>query len=429
MARIVLKTFGSFGDVHPYLALAIELQRRRHECVIATSEVYRQKITAEGVGFVPVRPDVGELLNQPELISKLWHPTKGTVYLLRDYLLPKVEQGYEDLKDVCEEADLLLTHGASYAGPVVAAALQMRWMSVALQPAIFFSTYDPMVIAAAPWARHLYPLGRWVFASMMRFANWETRRWAKPVYDLRKRLKIDNDWNPVMDGQFSPFGTLTLFSSAFAGEQLDWPPNSKPTGFVFYDKRGEGFGLPPETATGISEGLRKFLLEGPPPVLFTLGSSAVTDPGTFYSESVAAAKQLGMRAVLLTGRQPLAAANAANLHIEEYASYSAVMPLVSAVVHQGGIGTVAQTLRAGKPMIVVPWSHDQPDNAYRLRRMGAARVIPRKHYAAHRAARELRTLLQPGTPYAVNAARVAAAIKTEDGLTAACKRIERILKN
>ena len=140
MARIVLNTFGSFGDLHPYLALAIELQRRGHECVVATAEIYRQKVTGEGVGFAQVRPNVGELLNEPELIEKLWHPTRGTFYLLRDYLLPQVENSFTDLDRACVNADFLLTHAAAYAGPIVAAVRKIPWMSVSLQPAIFFST-------------------------------------------------------------------------------------------------------------------------------------------------------------------------------------------------------------------------------------------------------------------------------------------------
>lgn len=428
VGRVVLNTFGSFGDVHPYLAIAIELQRRGHECILATAEFYREKVTAEGVRFAAVRPNVGELLSEPQLISKLWHPTSGTKYLLRDYLLPKVDQAFEDLYGICRDTDLLLTHAAGYAGPVVAAALKLKWLSVALQPAIFFSTHDPAVVAAAPWTRHLYSLGRWPLAAMLTWANSETRRWAKPVFALRDRLGLDNESNPVMEGAFSPLGTLTLFSKAFAQEQPDWPRNAKPTGFVFYDKRGEGFGLPAEDGSGMSAELREFLSAGSPPVLFTLGSSAVMHPGNFYSASIEAARGLNVRAVLLTGRQTSPPAGSGTVYVEEYASYSAIMPHVSGVVHQGGIGTVAQVLRAGKPMLVVPWAHDQPDNGYRLQRMGVARVLPRKRYSGSAAARELSALLSGGR-FRQRANELAASINREDGLEAACDRIENVLKS
>jgi UDP:flavonoid glycosyltransferase YjiC (YdhE family) len=427
VARIVLNTFGSFGDIHPYLAIAIELQRRGHSAVLATSEVYRAKVEAEGVQFAAVRPDVGELMGNTAFLKKLWHPKRGSVYLLRDYLLPAVKQGYDDLAPVCAGADLLLTHAAAYAGPVVAEKMQLRWLSIALQPAILFSVMDPPVVAAATWLRYLYKLGNWPFGLLMHGARWETRRWAKPVFELRRHLGLSTEVNPVLDGQFSPFGTLALFSPQFAAPQLDWPVNTQTTGFLFYDRRGEGFGLPPENPSGLSEGLKKFLDAGPAPLLFTLGSSAVMQPGTFYSESAMAAKALGMRAVMLVGKgENVSFQRDDSLHVEEYASYTALMPRCEAIVHQGGIGTVAQALRAGRPMLVVPWAHDQPDNAERLQRLGVARVQNRGSYTASSAAKHLRELTSNKT-YSHKAAALAKTISQEDGLTVACNAIEAAL--
>jgi UDP:flavonoid glycosyltransferase YjiC (YdhE family) len=199
--------------------------------------------------------------------------------------------------------------------------------------------------------------------------------------------------------------------------------NCLATGFLFYDRRGEGFGLPPEDPSGLSENLQAFLKAGDPPLLFTLGSSAVMQPGEFYRESVQAAKALGMRAVLLVGKGAAQLPPDGSVHIEEYASYAALMPQCAAIVHQGGIGTVAQALRAGKPMLVVPWAHDQPDNAERLRRMGVARVQERVRYTSANAANHLRELLSNPT-YRHKAAALAETIKQEDGLTVACDAIE-----
>ena len=145
VARIVLNTFGSFGDLHPYLAVAIGLKQRGHQAVIATSEVYRAKTQGEGLEFQPVRPDVGELLGNEEFIQRLWDPKRGTEYLIRDYIMPRVAQGFEDLSAVCKGADLLLTHAVGYAGPLVAESQKLSWLSIALQPAAFLSAYDPPV--------------------------------------------------------------------------------------------------------------------------------------------------------------------------------------------------------------------------------------------------------------------------------------------
>ncbi len=419
MSRIVLNTFGSFGDLHPYLALAIELKRRGHRPVVATSEVYRTKVEAEGVEFAAVRPDVGELMGQTEFLNKIWDAKHGSQYLLRDYLLPKVAQAYEDLSPVCEGADLLVTHCAGYAGPIVAEKQKRRWISIALQPAILFSTFDPPVVAPALWAAHFYGLGRWVFAGMLAAARFETNRWAKPVARLREKLGLPRGANPVIEGQFSPHGTLALFSSQFAKPQPDWPRNTRTTGFVSYDKRGEGFG--PEAD---SRALNDFLNAGPAPVVFTLGSSAVMAAGAFYEESIKAVTHLGIRAVLLVGKtEKPPRVESESIYVTDYAPYSQLLPRAAATVHQGGIGTTAQALRAGKPMILVPWAHDQPDNAARCARLGVSRTVRRDKYKWQFVATELERLLGEAA-YARQARELAEQLSGEDGVTAACDDLD-----
>ena len=55
--RIVFTTWGSFGDIHPFMALALEMQARGHRPAIATLELYREKIEAAGIDFYSMRPD------------------------------------------------------------------------------------------------------------------------------------------------------------------------------------------------------------------------------------------------------------------------------------------------------------------------------------------------------------------------------------
>jgi len=423
LARIVLNTFGSFGDLHPYLAIGIELLRRGHEAIVATSEVYRAKVEAEGVGFAPVRPDVGELLDNPEFLRKLWDPRRGSEHLYREYLIPNVRSSYEDLAIACDKADLLLTHFANCAGPIVAQTLKLRWLSIALQPTVFFSRFDPPVLAIAPWLRHYYRFG--AFGAARKLARIASRRWVGVLVELRRQYGLPVDQHPLFEGQFSPSGTLALFSQHFAKPQVDWPPNSKTTGFVFYDRRGEGL----DPGSPADPDLARFLDQGPAPVLFTLGSSAVMHPGDFFRESAEAATQLGVRALLLVG--PLQYENASkklpdSIFIAEYAPFSEVMPRAAVNVHQGGIGTTGQALRAGIPMIVVPWSHDQPDNAERLRRLGVSHTISRSQYTSGRIAAELKSLFQD-VGCKQRAADLGRQIAAEDGLQNACNVIEKVL--
>ncbi len=429
MARIVLNTFGSLGDLHPFLAVAMELRNRGHSATIATSEVYRQKIEDENIDFSPVRPDIGEMLNNPELLRRFWDPTRGSEYLIRDYLAPNIEQSYGDLAQASGGADLLLTHVAGYAGPIVAESQRLPWISVVLQPSIFLSVYDPPILPAT-WLRHLYPLGRHAVAGLFALGRARVRTWMKPVLRLRSRLGLSTGANPVFEGQFSPYGTLALFSEHFVQPQRDWPPNVTVTGFVFYDQLGAGL---TEYTSGVQETVVKeledFLRSGPPPVLFTLGSSAVMQPGSFFEESVQAAQKLGLRAVLLTGNQPppkLPGDLTKSIFVAGYAPYSQLMSEAALTVHQGGIGTTAQALRAGKPMLIVPWAHDQPDNAERARKLGVSRTLERARYTASAACLEIEQLVNnPSYAQAASAARDR--LVREDGLAAACDEIERML--
>jgi UDP:flavonoid glycosyltransferase YjiC (YdhE family) len=110
----------------------------------------------------------------------------------------------------------------------------------------------------------------------------------------------------------------------------------------------------------------------------------------------------------------------------EYAPYSEVFPRAAAIVHQGGIGTTAQALRAGIPQLVVPFGFDQPDNAARLERLGVARSIARSRYRGKSAANALRVLLaQPGYPQRARA--VSRRMQAERGVHLACDAIERHL--
>src|SRR6266576_3647708 len=138
--RIVLSTFGSFGDMHPYMAIANELRARGHQPVIATSELYRDKIGLAGFEFVPVRPNIAPPQEQDEeMMAKVMNPRSGSGYLLNEMLFPFVREGYEDLLGAVDGADLLLTHPISFAGPLVAQTTGVPWVSSVLAPASFMS--------------------------------------------------------------------------------------------------------------------------------------------------------------------------------------------------------------------------------------------------------------------------------------------------
>jgi len=422
--RIVISTFGSFGDLHPYVAIALELKRRGHTPVIATSEVYREKMNAAGVEFIPVRPDMPAYDQTAELlriIEPIMDPREGGERVM-ELLLPHLRDIYEDLNAAVDGADLLLTHPLPLLGPIVAQLRKLPWISSVLAPASFLSVYDPIVPPQWPGLYHLMRLSPWVGRGVMALAKQKLDKLMQPVYDLRAELGLPRGEQPVLAGQHSPTKVLGLFSKVMAEPQPDWPAQTVVTGFPFYDRR-DFFG-----ESEIAKGLLEFLDAGPPPIVFTLGSSAFWVARNFYLDSINAAQALGRRALLLIGHarnlpsSPLPDGVAAF----EYAPFSQVLPHACAIVHQGGVGTTGQGLRSGKPVLVLPHAHDQFDNGHRVTRLGCGRVLSRPRYNAETATRELRMLLE-NPSYREAAARIGEVVRHEQGAVVAADEIESVL--
>ena len=415
--RVVIATFGSFGDLDPSVGLALGLKARGHDPVVATAEVYRPYVEGEGIEFRPVRPDLDP--DDSEAVGRIMDPRRGPEYVFKELLLPRVRESYEDLSEAARGADLLVTNPLAIAGPLVAEKEGLAWASAVLAPISFFSAHDVPVFPPLPRLAALGRLGPGAGSVLVGLAKRSTRGWLGPVSRLRSELGLPAGGHPIHEGQFSSDLVLAMFSRVLANPQPDWPPNTRITGQVFYD--GSSGALP--------EGLERFLEAGPAPVVFTLGTSAVGAAGAFYRESIESARLLKTRAVLLVGRDPRNRPREKlpeGVAVFERAPFSGLFPKARAVVHQGGVGTTAQALAARLPQLVVPFAHDQPDNARRVTDLGVARTLYPRRYCARRAAGHLKALLvEPA--YRARAAKVAEEVRSEDGVGAACDALEDLL--
>ena len=417
--RIIFSTFGTFGDINPLVALSLELKRRGHTPVLAVPAMFRSKIEPLGIEFTAVRPDQDPTAKH--MVEMIWDVKKGTERGLREFLFPAIRDSYHDLLAAVEAkggADLLVTGELAYAGPIVAETTGVPWVSYVLAPLSFFSGYDPPVLPPFPTLAKIQSLVPGVGRLIPHFARFVTQHWPKPIYALRKDLGLPRGKNPIFDAKHSERLVLALFSRVLGDPQPDWPPSARITGFAFYDGDAGNMSLAPE--------LEAFLAAGPPPLVFTLGSAVVMAAGDFYEVSAAAAELLGQRAVLLTGndsRNHPKRALPASICVAPYAPYSKIFPRAAAIIHQGGVGTTAQALKAGRPMLVMPYSHDQPDNARRVRHLGVAKVLQRKDYRPDAAAQKIKGLLEDAA-YSERAAEVARVIAEEDGVRTAADALE-----
>lgn len=421
---MILSNIGTYGDINPLIAIALELKRRGHWPVLAVPGMFEGKIRPLGIGFHAVRPEIDP--RNTAMIEMIYDVRKGTERGLRDFLFPSLRKTYDDLLDAVtqpERADLLLLGELNYAGPMVAEITGIPWASYVLAPLSFFSAFDPPVLPMYPRLAEADKTIPGMGRAIKRLARFVSRNWSQPIYDLRKKLGLERDGNPLFDAKHSPNLVLALFSRLLGKKQKDWPANTKITGFCFYDSDAGNAAIPKH--------LEEFLAGGEAPVVFTLGSAAVMAAGDFYQISAEAAMKLGIRAVLLIGadeRNRPRVALPETICVAEYAPYSVLFPRVRLVVHQGGVGTTAQCLRAGKPMLIMPYSHDQPDNGRRMRRLGVARVIRRDDYTPVKAARKLQSMLNE-PKFAQRATEMARAVKQEDGVQQACDALEELWRS
>lgn len=415
--RVVLASFGSFGDLNPHLGLGLALKAQGDQPVLAVTRAYQPLVEAAGLECRPIRPD-GDPADQA-VLSRVMDPIWGPQYLIRRLMMPNLRAMYDDLADATRNADVVVSHPLTFAVPVFCEKHGLPWAASVLAPLSFFSRQDPPLSIPSPLAASIHR--RWPVASSVFGAVGlaVTRSWTSAVQDLRRSVGLGRGANPVGPGQFSPHGNLALFSSVLAQPQADWPAQTVVTGAVRYDANHGGMG----------EELAEFLAQGPPPIVFTLGSAAVVthQASHFYEVSAAAATDMGMRAVLLTGQLPenRPAVTSGNVFVTPWAPHSELFPQAAAIVHQGGAGTLHTALASGRPMVVVPFAHDQPDNGERVFRLGVARVVYPQQYTARRVRSELEALL--GNPEtAGRAADVGAIVRAENGGATAAAELSRL---
>jgi rhamnosyltransferase subunit B len=409
--RILITTWGSLGDLHPYVALALGLQSRGHEAILATGECYRRKIEALDIGFRAVRPDCAWVAD-PVVMRRLTHPRWGIIRAVQVPLM-SLRESYEDTLAAAEGTDLLVSNMAAYATGIVAEKTGIPWVSAMHIPTGFFSAYDPPLIPGFPgFSKGLRGLGPNFWGPFGRSINSVASVLARPWHRLRKEigLPLARGFNPLTESH-SPKLHLALFSKWLADKQLDWPAQTVVTGFPWFDTDGDA---------GLPEKLARFLDDGEPPLVFTLGTAVVADAGPFYHHSAMAAKLMGRRAILLVMNPRVLLPELPDGVVAfDYAPFSLLFPRSAAIVHHGGIGATGQAMRSGRPSLIMPCAWDQPDNAERAARLGIARTIARNRYDPLRVSAELRLLLDDPA-YSRRAAEIATKVRQEEGVKVAC---------
>lgn len=373
---------GSHGDVLPLLGLGRALLPKGWKVKALISPVFAPAAAAAGLDFRPISTaeQYERASNDPDL-----HSYKRGTQAVGRVMQELMRLCYDEL---CQELDTsaepTVLIGTTLAFPI-RLAQEVRGLPavmVHLSPAVFRSNLRPPVLSP------LGPFPGWLPPWFLKAFWWLADRWMlDPMLGgALNRLRSELGLPPVrgvMDAWMHQVDlSLALFPEWFFPPPPDWPANLRLTGFPLWDIDSH-----PE----LSPQLERWLGEGEPPVVIT-GGTAFAGRRRFYEECLKACAELGRRALVVTRHRSNMPEGSFAV---EYAPFSLLLPRCAAIIHHGGIGTVAQALACGTPQLVLPQAHDQFDNAHRVELLGAGRWCRRPGRLTHDLGQLLTGLCRP----------------------------------
>ncbi len=388
--KVVINTIGTLGDLHPMIAVAQELKANGLNPVFATSYNYLEKLEQAGFeahgivdGHLKLASNLG--LSEEQFMRMLMTNQKEVTV---KFLIDPLAESTKKLEAVIDGAVAIIGGPFSYAGHIMADKYNLKFIMTVLQPGLIETCYDPIVMQEIPmliapaknpfsrswnrvWIAILKSAGRFLFSKSINLVRKNNGVAVKPT------LPTFESTDAVL--------FLALYSDALGGLQPDMHPQTHITGFPEFDSES---GLPEK----LDPALETFLDAGPPPLVFGLGSLAYHASGDFFAQSLQLAKNMNMRAVILTG-QALDLPLDKDILVATYAPHDELFPRAAAIIHHGGIGSTGRALKAGKPQLITPFNGDQFDNARRVKRLGVSDTLPIKKYNTAHAEKILKRLL------------------------------------
>jgi UDP:flavonoid glycosyltransferase YjiC (YdhE family) len=387
--RIVLTSFGSTGDVQPFLALAVELRRCGHQPILACSPNFAVRAHEIGVEFAPIGPQLDSAVIRAVITqqSEMTSVTEQVSHFIR-VIVPYIPRMFQELKEVCRDAHVLISSPYQPASRMVHDQSRCPFISVHLAP---FAT---------------------VGSKELRDVT------AKPINAVRASEGLPPLSDPMGADSVSSILALYAVSRYILRPPVNWQSHQKITGFLFLDS--EGWEPDP--------GLRDFLAKGPPPVVVSFGSVVHESPDAITELLLKAIDMVRCRAIIQHGWSGLARIKLPpNVYATSFVPHGWLFPKASCIVHHGGAGTTAAALRAGVPSVVVPHTLDQPIWAEVARAFGCCGgVLPYRQISAERLAEAIERTRDEAR-YRLRASEIASKIRAEQGVRSACIEINRVL--
>ncbi len=427
--RIGIQTWGSEGDIRPFLALGHALARRGHAVELLYTEIgeRRYEDVAASLGFTaravasPIIADPQRLFDIGLKILNTRNQLEQGLIISRAMLEPVIEATYEAGLDLCRRSDLLVHHFILHSARAAADKTGIPQITV---------TFAHMLTPS----RHVHPhglpdLGAWANMIEWNFARFALNRtMLKDVNRLRARVGVPLFTDLMHDAWPSHRLNLLASSPAFIDRPPDWQPWHQLCGFLE---------LPPHQHEVVSPEVEQFLASGPAPVFMGFGSLMPMAGGEHLAATIdtfdEAARLAGCRAIVQSEIDPSFARSATvggrrerTLFVKR-TPHTLVFPRCAAVVHHAGAGTTHTTLRAGVPSVPVPHVSDQFPWSDELRRMGVApKAIRRMKLTAPTLASRINEVLSNPRMKAA-AMAISARMQSDNGPETAADLIEKAM--
>lgn len=367
--RFIMVALGSAGDVLPFVAVGQALRARGFPVCIGSNPRVESLVRTAGLDFMPI----GSLedADRTELHPRLWHPVDGFGVLWRHLVIPALQASFGW---VIAEASRAAAGGERLtvlASPLAVGARVARectsfeLVSVSLAPMNMAGLDNPMFIG--PWRLPFWWPGQW------RSVMWRTLERYKLAPLMHERFLPWREAQGLPPLNESVFGTWLRSPDLHQAWFPDWfaPVDSAWAGTSQFDFPLIG---DPELSTGLPPEDADWLASGPPVVVVYPGSGRL-NAGGMVNAATEAVRRAGLRS-LVVSRSPsdISTSSSGVRHVPR-ARFDLWLPRAAAIVHHGGIGTVAQALRAGCRQLIWPSSFDQHENAWHVEQLQQGTMV------------------------------------------------------
>ena len=424
--KIGLQTWGSEGDINPFIALAAGLVKRGHSVKLCITEVSERDYfsIANQYGFElinvpnPMLPSVDMMAQMGEAFKAIRNPSEQLKIINKYFFYPAESAMFKSAKELCSTSDLVVRHIFCY--PTQLAAEMADIPVATLYPVhnILPNRYQ------APFGAVNF--GRWAIPIWWRLAQWLINRvFLKQINQLR----LQNDQKIINDVLTEAWGNESLnliaVSHAVCPPQINWPDNYKVCGFLNPTELYQTKSLNTE--------ILDFLKNQDAPVYFTFGSMLVPNEASWlkvYEIWKEAIQRVGCRAIFqLPISESTTIKNESNILIVRRVPHNLIFPSCCAIVHHGGAGTTQSSLLAGCPSIVVAHIADQPFWGSELKRLGVSPGYMRKNEMTSGLLSKYISLILKDSTYRNNAMLISNSMKRENGIDTAINLLNQLRNN